>query len=71
MAYITIGYILGGYIGVILGRYWGNLRIILGLYWENGKENGNYCSGLRVKDFRVNRQNGNYYSGFRAEGEGC
>ena len=20
----------------------------LGLYWDNGKENGNYCLGLRV-----------------------
>ena len=29
-----------GYIGVILGFYWGSIGVVLGLYWDNGKENG-------------------------------
>ena len=46
-----LGSIEGFFIGVAIG---GNIRVILGLYWDNGKENGNYCSGFRVKwYFRV------------------
>ena len=35
----------------------GYIRVILGLYWDNGKENGNYYTGLyrawatRPRDF--------------------
>ena len=37
------------YIGVIYGLYMGYIGVILGLYKDNGKENGNYYLGFRVK----------------------
>ena len=37
------------------------LSIVSGLYWDNGKENGNYYSILRL--YRDSgKENGNYYS---------
>ena len=38
-----------GYIGDILGLYWGFIGVILGLYRDTGKENGNY------RDYRGHR----------------
>ena len=29
---------------VYWGIYWGYIGVVLGLYWGNGKENGNYYS---------------------------
>ena len=34
-------------LGVLLG-YWGYIGVMLGLFWDNGKENGNYYSILRL-----------------------
>ena len=38
------GFRVGG-LGVIVGLYWGTIRVILGLDWDNGKENRNYYRG--------------------------
>ena len=33
---------------LILGLYWGNMRVVLGLYGDNGKENGNCYLRFRL-----------------------
>ena len=48
-------YIYWGYIGIMekktetttyIGFHRGSIGFKLGLYWDNGKENGNYYTGL-------------------------
>ena len=43
---------------VILGLYWGYIGDLLGLYLDNGKENGNYDLGFRVKALEFRGQSG-------------
>ena len=45
-------------------QYWGHIGVVLGLYRgyrDNGKENGNYYLGFRVKDLGAHCNKGNVY----------